>query len=596
MLRRAVRRYETFLRIDADQEAWVRLRARAAYAFGWAFLATQVLNAFGIAWTEGGLVYEHAVGAAAATLVFVGVHALRWWKNFFWYAVGVLVLSIGAPAATALYDHTGVNSALIPFLVMAPMINGFIAGPRMAVATGAAGMAMLAILFHCSVAHVAESPFPVSHAIQRGLQAGYALVLVTILSGFFSRNTLSAFAMLEENVRRARAAEAAKANFLAAMSHELRTPLNGVLGLTDAVRRTPLDAEQSRLMGTIETSGRALLKILNDILDLSKIDAAKLDIAATPFDPGALVRETVDMWRECASEKRLELRADISPRTPPVLIGDDLRIRQIISNFVSNALKFTDAGFVEISADALPAGCGQVVLRISVRDTGRGVPADAQARVFEAFEQVEAGAARRHDGTGLGLAICRRLASLMGGEVSLKSAAGEGATFTLRVPLPVGAERAEPPRPALPRRAAAGAPLAGVRVLLVEDNAVNRMVAASYLDSLGAAHEIAEDGVQCLARIETADYNVVLMDKHMPRMDGVAAAAAIRARSGPVASIPIVACTADAMAGEREALLAAGFDSFVSKPLSERALAEAILGALEAARGRNIKPAARAAG
>ena len=572
---RFIRWYERFLRIDQAKDTGVILRARAFYCFGWLFIALQLANIVGMNYSYGGWGFLHWMATAVSVMVFIAVHLMRYYKDFTVYALFITLLYIGGNTVTALHEFTGISTSLLPFVVIVPMLCGFIAGPRMALASGALILAFVIILYNIATSAPWADEFTIIHS-QRALQAGFAVIMVSFIAATFSKNTFQAFELLEDNIRRARRAEAAKTAFLASMSHELRTPLNGVLGLTEAMQRTSLNPEQEKLMGTIDRSGRTLLAVLNDILDLSKIEAQKLRINRTTFPAKELAQDLFDMWQEAASAKDVSLFVNTSDEMPGLIVADDLRIRQITSNLLSNAIKFTDDGSVTLSMWTEPLGINAAVFYVSVSDTGPGISDLARDRIFRPFEQAEQGITRRYGGTGLGLSICVKLASLMGGDLDLESEEGIGSTFTLRIPVKIAPQDADNANGDQAQAPTDLSVLSGKKVLLVEDNAVNQMVAAQFLKALGMEFETANNGQECLDQLDVHTFDAILMDKHMPVMDGVEAMLAIRKMDGPIAHIPIVACTADAMTGEAEGLLAVGFDDFISKPISSATLAEAL--------------------
>ena len=366
---------------------------------------------------------------------------------------------------------------------------------------------------------------------------------------------------LEKAEAEALEASRAKSTFLAMMSHELRTPMNGVLGLAHALRGTTLDRQQSGYLEMIEQSGHGLMTILNDILDLSKVEAGKLELEAAAFDIRKSAAQIVLVWAETARLKGVDLRLEVDPATPAWLVGDDTRVRQILRNLVSNALKFTDVGHVAIRI--APTADGVVM---TVSDTGVGMTPEQGARLFTPFAQGDRSTARRFGGTGLGLAICRQMAELMDGEIGVESVPGQGSTFTVRLTMstaaaPDDAVDAEP-----------DLDLAGARVLVVDDNAVNQMVARAILEAVGVSVATASDGHTALARLRVEDFDVVLMDVHMPVMDGVEAVRRIRAGEGGRVDLPVVALTADAMIGDAERLLSQGFDDAHPKPIQPAGL------------------------
>ncbi len=387
-------------------------------------------------------------------------------------------------------------------------------------------------------------------------------------------------------------ASSAKSEFLARMSHEIRTPMNGVVGMSELLQATELTARQRHLSETISHSAELLVQIINDILDFSKVEAGKLQIEHVPFTLSGAVEETIDIFAGRANAKGLKLGCVIDSRVPAAVCGDPMRLRQILINFVGNAIKFTDSGEVTVRVAAMS---GDGLLRFEVIDTGIGISEEAQTHIFNSFSQADSFTARKYGGTGLGLAICRQLAALMGGRVGVRSAPSRGSTFwfevrlepTLDVPaakVPTFPLRAEPIHTeeatlALTRspavEEAAEKSVAAPKILLVEDNAVNREVALGMLENLGCTIDSAENGRLAIEAMSMATYDVVLMDCQMPVMDGLTATGEIRRReqsSGPI-RVPIIALTANALDGDRERCLAAGMDDFLSKPFTQQQLA-----------------------
>ena len=376
--------------------------------------------------------------------------------------------------------------------------------------------------------------------------------------------------------RNARALEAARAHaldasrsksaFLAMMSHELRTPMNGVLGMAHALAATKLTPQQAGYLDMIVQSGDGLMAVLNDILDLSKIEAGKLELEAVSFDVDKLGRQIFLMWSETARLKGLELVLEIDPATPAWLAGDPVRVRQILLNLISNALKFTEQGEVTVRiAPLAPRG-----IEILVTDTGIGMRQDQQDKLFQAFSQAEASTTRRFGGTGLGLSICRQLAEMMEGDISVTSEPGAGTTFRVALPLPAGQAPAEAE---IQNEIIS---LEGREILVVDDNKVNQAVAKAILEAAGAVVTLADDGLDGLEKLRTGNFGVVLMDVHMPRMDGIEALGRIRAGEAGRFDIPVIALTADAMSGEGERLLGLGFDEAQPKPIQPAELLYAV--------------------
>ncbi|WP_293381430.1 ATP-binding protein [Phenylobacterium sp.] len=374
----------------------------------------------------------------------------------------------------------------------------------------------------------------------------------------------------------AEAANKAKSVFLATMSHEIRTPLNGVLGMAQAMAAEELSPAQRERLDVVRQSGESLLAILNDVLDLSKIEAGKLELEETEFDIEALARGAYAAFTAIAAAKDLTFELTVEPAARGVWRGDATRVRQLLYNLVSNAIKFTEVGEVEVRVSRAPKAKGAgLVLR--VRDTGIGIAAEPLSRLFTKFEQGDATTTRRYGGTGLGLAICRELAELMGGEILAESEPDRGSTFTALLPLRRISRAAPPPEPAAetPPAAVLSGPL---KVLAAEDNAVNQLVLKTLLLQLGLTPVVVGNGADAVAAWEAEPWDLILMDVQMPVMDGPTATRAIRAgeaRAGR-ARTPIVALTANAMSHQVSEYLAAGMDDFVAKPIEAARLFEAI--------------------
>ncbi len=358
----------------------------------------------------------------------------------------------------------------------------------------------------------------------------------------------------------AESASVAKTQFLANMSHEIRTPLNAITGMSYLIRHAGVSAEQAARLDTLETASRHLLQVINGILDLSKIESGRFDLARSAVDPQDVVDEVVGMLADTAQRKGLQLQVQVQVPPQP-LIGDATRLQQALLNYVANAVRFTESGSVQLRVSVAEETERRLCLRFEVEDTGPGVEPQVLARLFNAFEQADNTLTREHGGTGLGLVITRKLAQLMGGEAAADSRPGQGSRFWFSAWLDKG--QALPPERHRPASPAGAGP---ARVLLVEDDEVNRTIASFLLEDMGHRVEIAEDGEQAVAMATGRTYDLILMDMQMPRMDGLEATRHIRAGAAN-ARTPIVAITANAFERDRSACLDAGMDDFITKPI-----------------------------
>ncbi|MEM7004864.1 MAG: ATP-binding protein [Pseudomonadota bacterium] len=406
---------------------------------------------------------------------------------------------------------------------------------------------------------------------------------------------------LKKARKAAEAASASKSEFLASMSHEIRTPLNGILGMAQALRSRDLNRDEMDMVETILDSSRSLMTILNDILDLSKIEAGRLDLSPVNVDFRHRVSRIQKFFRPAAEDKGLYLKLVVDPRVPAELVIDTVRVRQCISNLVSNAIKFTSRGGIIIAAKSEMIGDDDThLITVHVSDTGIGLAPEQRENLFESFTQADASTTRRFGGTGLGLSIARRLARMMGGDITVASKQGKGSvfTFTFEAKALSGAPIAEIPekplrtKPSLithldetsidtqeeePEVDKRTNSLRGMRVLIVDDNAVNRRVARLFVEPLGMIATEAAQGQEALEMLTAEHFDLVLLDMHMPLMDGHETIRRIRTSKESWSNVVVIALTADAMAGDREKCLAMGMNGYVAKPVDQRELFSELL-------------------
>ena len=378
--------------------------------------------------------------------------------------------------------------------------------------------------------------------------------------------------------RAAEAASQAKSEFLAAMSHEVRTPMNAILGAADLLGGTRLDGEQSDHVAMLSGAGACLMQVLNDVLDLSKIEAGTLVLEPSNTDLAEFARRCTSVWRPRAADKGLSFELEVSPMAPRHVVFDYVRAGQIVFNLLSNAVKFTETGGVRLIIGASPGADGRVQLTFEVADTGIGMSGEVKARLFTAFEQADGAMTRRFGGMGLGLSISRKIARMMGGDISVESTPGQGSLFCATLPCEAGqgvggdADLAQ-----------TGGDGRRLRVLLAEDNPANQRIIALFLKPLEADVTMVENGLQAVEALSLARFDVVLMDLQMPVMDGLEATRRVRAAGGPNAQVPIIALTANVLDAHRQACGEVGMNGFVAKPVDARVLISTLITALEPA-------------
>jgi signal transduction histidine kinase/AmiR/NasT family two-component response regulator len=529
------------------------------------------------------------VGAAVlANLIFGPAFALTWFGAFAFHETITRIVT--RPVARGEHMSRPQRAAYVGCMVMSSLTWSALAVRLWVTDVESFRLAALAILagllihaqgfsFRSPVALAAMGIAPATLwfalPVFMGGYSGVGLVTVTVglalLLGYVgasARANVRTAAALAEAERAAVTANEAKSAFLAMVTHELRTPLNGVLGMARALQRTQLEPRQQRYVETMLRSGDTLLAMLNDVLDLTKIEAGRMDLEVAAFDLRELSDHVIELWMEGAKAKQLSLTCEVDADLPARVLGDETRVRQIVMNLVSNALKFTETGSVRLEVSTSPSADGDGGVEIRVVDTGIGITPDQLANLFRPFVQAETSTARKYGGTGLGLAICRDLATRMGGHIDVESTPGRGSTFRVWLPLPAA--------DAQPHAAAPPEDLPAIRILVADDNPINQAVARAILEAAGAVVETAGDGEQALERLRTEVFDVVLMDVHMPVMDGIEAVGRIRDGQVGRHDIPIIALTADAMPGEVTRLRGLGFDALQHKPVQPAALIGAI--------------------
>lgn len=438
-MRDFIDRWEAFLRLERLTSASDLFKARTVYVTAAAFVFVQILNAFQMYYFYGGWILDHTLLVIANILVGLSGLSLRYQANFDFFSVFWGAIILMGICGTALPANVGINSALMPGLVAGIVVIALL-GSRRSLVLFCLCSALLIFCLHINATEADPSKYTdpdyiALRNIQRTMQALFAVIMVGAIMGLLSVSQTQLFESLEANLAKAKAAEASKGQFLADMSHELRTPLNGVLGMNQLLLRGELSDQQRGYAEIIEDCGVGMITVIDDILDLSRLEAGRIVLKPTTFDPARMLDSIMALHQANARAKGIDIHLMVEEGLPKLFRGDHGRLRQIVGNLISNAVKFTDEGYVLISLRGRALSDGRWWLNIFVQDTGVGITPDRQARIFERFEQAQDGQKNTVRGSGLGLAICRELTELFGGEISVKSKPGEGALFCVALPL-----------------------------------------------------------------------------------------------------------------------------------------------------------------
>lgn len=440
-MRLLLAKYERFLRIDPNMGAADLLKVRAVYLVGWVFLVSQIFNLIMMTEVYQGFTKDHWISIITMSIVIVTTHLLRYYKNYTAYAAFYSFLMLVAVTATALPDATGIHTSMLPMLIAGAVINGFMSDWRMVTAYGVLSVGLVWLLYLVTTSHPPppsiDPEFFISRSYMRAIQSTIAFSIVSAILAVSSISIHHLFNLLEENIRLAEQADLAKSNFLANMSHELRTPLNGVIGMAGLLKRTEMSPTQANYVDIIDGCSTGLVTIINDVLDLSKLDAGKAEFKFSAFDLKTMLESLIALNRPAAIDKGLVLELHWPNEMPSRIISDESRLRQIANNLIGNAVKFTEKGRIDVMMQSRPVKTHEGLIEICmfVRDTGVGIAESDIGRVFKRFEQVDNRLSATTTGTGLGLAITQNLVEKMGGQIHLQSEIGEGTIFTVQMPV-----------------------------------------------------------------------------------------------------------------------------------------------------------------